>query len=150
MEVARRLDFSVSSGSTARLPSLRIERGTTAAIAAPVSRMAPQMTWDLTIGAGVRASDALATEFETLAAEWHARTDHLSVTWQKELHWAYRYVIGMGEAAVPYILQDMRRTDGWWFSALEAIARKNVAKGIRDWDGAIAAWERWAHDRGLM
>ena len=90
----------------------------------------------------------LHAEFEALADMWHAETDHLSVTWQKELHPAYRYIIGMGRPAVGLILADLKRRGGWWFAALEAIARRDDVAAGKRWGDAVRAWEDWARHEG--
>ena len=102
----------------------------------------------------------LREEFDALAAEWHAATDHLSVISQQAMDPAFQAIIGMGDAAVPHILRHMRwGLDPSWIWALRAIARNRDAPGgadvtraycPTDRDAAVAAWERWAQERGLL
>ena len=92
----------------------------------------------------------VAVEFEALANEWHAATDHFSVTWRIAIHPAYQKIIGMGESAVPHILGRLRDEGGSWLWALESIARRNVAEGARDWNETLASWERWAQEKDLF
>lgn len=88
--------------------------------------------------------------FDALAEEWHADTDHLSVTWQKALHESYQQIIGMGPAAVPHILRHLRTRGGKWLWALRAIARADVSEGASDKEAVVRAWEAWARRRGLV
>lgn len=61
------------------------------------------------------------TEFQILAQEWKTSTAHLSSITEISIHPAYQRIIGMGEKAVPFILQEMADTPYHWFWALKAI-----------------------------
>ena len=63
----------------------------------------------------------LKKKFEILAQEWKSATAHLSSTTEISLHPAYQRIIGMGETAVPFILQEMSDSPDHWFWALKAI-----------------------------
>lgn len=52
--------------------------------------------------------------FQVLAEEWHEATDFLSSRSKRINHPAYLQIIRMGEAAVPYILRDLRDRGGDW------------------------------------
>lgn len=60
-------------------------------------------------------------KFQFLTQEWKSATAHLSSTTEISLHPAYQRIIGMGETAVPFILQEMSDSPDHWFWALKAI-----------------------------
>src|SRR5205085_3802763 len=64
--------------------------------------------------------------FKTLASEWKQETRFLSNVATKSMHPAYQKIIGMGEIALPFILNDLL-TNGPsdWFWALYVITDVN-------------------------
>ncbi len=85
-----------------------------------------------------------------MAEEWRRETAPLSSITEMVLHPAYQRIIGMGRAALPFILAELVRQPGHWFWALRAITGENPVteedRGnllrMRD------AWVRLAHRRG--
>lgn len=67
-------------------------------------------------------------------------------------HPAYLRIIGMGRAAVPLILDEMRSRGGHWFVALAAITGENpIAPDDRGRVRAMTdAWLRWGAGRGYL
>jgi hypothetical protein len=61
------------------------------------------------------------SRFHKLAQQWKKDTAHLSNIGKKALHPAYQEIIGMGKAAVPLLLAELRREPDDWFWALHAI-----------------------------
>jgi len=64
----------------------------------------------------------------------------------------YQRIIGMGEAVVPLILEEMRREPGHWFWALQAITESNpIPPGafgnVRE---MTDAWLAWGRAQGLI
>src|SRR5947209_3632623 len=59
--------------------------------------------------------------FRRLAREWKEQSRYLSNAAQMAMLRPYQRIIGMGEAAVPMILEELRREPDHWFWALEAI-----------------------------
>lgn len=94
----------------------------------------------------------LAERFRQLANRWRAETSWLSSTTAIATHPAYQEIIGMGEAALPFILEDLRNNSGHWYWALKAISKEDPVPP-RD-RGAIkkmkAAWLRWGRTKGLV
>jgi hypothetical protein len=90
--------------------------------------------------------------FARLAAEWKRQSRHLSNTAQMAMLRPYQRIIGMGEAAVPLILEELRREPDQWFWALEAITEENqvppeAAGQVR----AMAdAWVAWGRQQGII
>ncbi len=90
-------------------------------------------------------------KFNRLAAAWKRDTVLLSKTSAKVLDMAYQKIIGMGPAAVPFILRDLKDNGpNHWFWALYAITEENPAS--RQTTGNIAAmteaWIQWGRKKG--
>jgi hypothetical protein len=89
-------------------------------------------------------------EFRNLVSRWRRETAHLSSTTKMALHPAYQRIIGMGPAARPLLLEELRQRPAHWFWALNAITGEDPASDDDDFDGAVAAWLRWGEARGLI
>jgi hypothetical protein len=88
--------------------------------------------------------------FDRLAEKWKKETGHLSKAAKRCIHPAYQQIIGMGAAAVPFILFDLKKTRDDWFWALSAITGENP---ITEADAGnvprmTEAWLRWARAKG--
>jgi hypothetical protein len=87
-------------------------------------------------------------KFNALAAEWldsqsgRSRIDYL--------HPAHLQIIGMGQAAIPFLLQEIKARSGHWFQAIRAIVGTSPvlpeAKG--DFEAVTRAWLRWGVENG--
>ena len=88
-------------------------------------------------------------QFVSLANEWRSATRHLSLASQKAVHPAYLRIIGMGVAAVPFILEDLRTRGGQWYLALRALTGQSPVP--EDAAGNILkmkeAWLRWGRQQ---
>lgn len=101
-------------------------------------------------GAGSRTE--LRRRFEEYAEDWKTKTAHLSVLSQRVMHPSYQKIIGLGQDALPLILERLTTHPDHWFWALRSIAgedpvsREDVGKfaAMRD------AWIRWGRNRGLI
>lgn len=94
----------------------------------------------------------LYAEFQRLAAQWAEETSGYSVSLRRVTHPAYLRIIGMGECAVPWILQEMEDHGGHWFTALVALTGENP---IPEEDrGRVpkmrAAWKQWGQENGWI
>lgn len=96
------------------------------------------------------AETELAAEFEQLAHQWRRETSHLSNSTKMALHPAYQRIIGMGQAALPLILEELKRKPDHWFWALNAISGADPAQTDADFDGAVAAWLQWGREEGYI
>ena len=67
----------------------------------------------------------LRDRFQRLTHEWKNQSRFLSNTAQMAMLWPYQRIIGMGIAAVPFILEELQRDPDQWFWALEAITEEN-------------------------
>jgi len=98
--------------------------------------------------AGRQNGDRMRREFAALASRWHRETGMHSVQTRITSHPAYLRIIGIGEPAIPLIIQDLQERGGSWYAALRAVtgaspvpedARGNVPR-MKD------AWLRWARE----
>lgn len=90
-------------------------------------------------------------KFYSLAEAWRQEVRLTSSLTEMILHPAYQRIIGMGVAAVPFLLRELERKPDHWFWALTAITgadpvrpedRGNVRK-------MAEAWLRWGKEQGL-
>lgn len=63
----------------------------------------------------------LRTYFSALVQWWREGTEFLSSPGEIASHPAYQLIIGLGEAAVPLILEELRDRGGDWYIALRRI-----------------------------
>ena len=94
----------------------------------------------------------LFEEFVRLAAQWQAETAGASVTRRIVSHPAYLRIIGMGDRAVPWILDQLENGEAHWFEALHAITGANP---VPDEDRGVyakmaRAWLAWGRDNGWI
>jgi len=82
-------------------------------------------TLDRLIGDYVDQLATSKTRFQRLAAEWREQAGPLSSSTDRAMLPAYQAIIGMGETALPFILDEMRQRGGLWFWALRAITGEN-------------------------
>jgi hypothetical protein len=98
-----------------------------------------------------RAAESLRAEFESLAECWRREATHFSLEWQQAMHPAYQRIIGMGDGAIPLILDDLKRTRSRWFWALRALNKGvDVAANVTSHGEKVAAWLAWGASRGLV
>ncbi len=98
------------------------------------------------------AQESPRDRFERLAAEWKTKSRHLSNTAQMAMLDAYQRIIGMGWAAVPFILEKLQQEPDQWFWALEKITDDNpvpteAAGKVRQ---MAEAWVAWGKERGIL
>lgn len=101
------------------------------------------------------SDDSLAqrkAEFRTLAEEWHRETGAISSPSRIVSHPAYLQVISMGEAAIPFILEDLQRQGGDWYAALRIIAKTSpIPADARGFVPRMtAAWLQWGRENGYI
>lgn len=65
-------------------------------------------------------------------------------------HPAHIQIIGMGPAAIPFLLVEIQSRSGHWFEALRAIVGTTpVSPEIRgDFEAVTAAWLKWGTENG--
>jgi hypothetical protein len=72
-------------------------------------------------GAAVHETASLEQRFSRLVSEWRGGTRYSSSTTEIAMHPAYQQIIGMGRAALPLIMKELRTKPDHWFWALKAI-----------------------------
>lgn len=92
-----------------------------------------------------------AEKFYSLAEAWRQDVRFTSSLTQIVLHPTYQRIIGMGVAAVPFLLRELERKPDHWFWALTAITG---ADPIQPEDRGklkkmTEAWLRWGKEQGL-
>jgi hypothetical protein len=86
----------------------------------------------------VSSSETTSDGFTALAEVWEREARNSSDIRAITSHWAYRAIIRMGPPVVPRILARMRDHGGFWFAALEEIAK---------WDPVLP--EAWGNTREM-
>lgn len=90
--------------------------------------------------------------FAALAARWKGESRFMSNTAQMAILKSYQGIVGMGPAAVPLLLEELRREPDHWFWALEAITGENPVppEDAGRVDRMARAWVGWGVDRGYI
>ena len=95
---------------------------------------------------------AVRERFDRLAAQWREESQYMSNTGQMTLLKSYLGIIGIGEPAVPLLLEELKRDPDYWFRALEAITLEDPVppedKGRLD--RMAAAWIDWGVRSGHL
>ena len=88
--------------------------------------------------------------FDELAQEWQQATRFLSYLTDMTSHPAYQRIIGMGKAAVPFLLERLRRKPDHWFWALKSITGVDPANDDArgDLNAMSQAWLDWGRQHG--
>jgi hypothetical protein len=96
--------------------------------------------------------ESRSARFRRLADEWRAATGFMSSVTEIAVQPAYQQIIGMGEAAVPFILEELRREPAQWFWALRAITGADpVPETSRGRVREMAdAWLDWGRAHGYI
>ena len=94
----------------------------------------------------------LRARFDELAAEWARETRFQSSTTEIAIHPAYQRIIGMGPAALPFILDRLSQRTEHWFWALGAITGEDPVEpaDAGKVEAMTDAWLRWGRSRGLI
>lgn len=92
-----------------------------------------------------------AEKFHSLAETWRNDVRLTSSLTDMILHPAYQRIIGMGVAAIPFLLRELERKPDHWFWALTAITGADpVSAEDRGKLRKMAdAWLRWGKEQGL-
>ncbi len=98
----------------------------------------------------VSLDDALKQQFTNLVREWKNGRRPASAL-KMAAHPAYRRIVGMGKAAVPLLLAELRREPDHWFIALHELTGADpVPEASRGRLREMAdAWIRWGREHGL-
>lgn len=99
-----------------------------------------------------RQRENIVQRFQDLVFTWKSDTRFYSALPQIVMHPAYLEIIGMGSAAIPLILRELKKKPGHWDLALSAITGDNPIQP--DQRGKMAeiakAWLRWGEEKGYI
>lgn len=100
----------------------------------------------------IKTSEPVSDRFARLSAQWKQESEFMSNTAQMALLRSYQSIIGMGERAIPMILEELRREPGQWFWALEAITLENPVPPAATGkvDEMARAWVTWGLQNGYI
>ncbi|MFH1738527.1 MAG: hypothetical protein ABIH23_05925 [bacterium] len=89
-------------------------------------------------------------KFQYLATTWKAETNFSSSSREMAMHPAYQQIIGLGPAAIPFILRELEEQTDHWFWALRAITGDDpVPDSARGRIEEMAkAWLEWGRKHG--
>lgn len=90
--------------------------------------------------------------FGELCNKWREETEFLSSPYEMAMNESYQQIIGLGEAVLPFILQDLAKTNDHWFWALKAVTRQNPAsdQDAGDVRKIAEAWIAWGKQEGYI
>lgn len=91
------------------------------------------------------------TTFQRLASQWQKDVTFLSSGQARENHPAYRQVIALGPAVLPYLLRDLEENQTHWFGALKSITSADPVPPEHAGQIGLMAqdWLCWARESGL-
>src|SRR5262249_59425632 len=101
---------------------------------------------------GATARSDVGEGFRQVAAAWKEQSRYHSNTGGMAMIKPYQQIIGMGERAVPLILEELAREPDHWFWALEMITQENpvppeAAGRVRQ---MADAWIAWGKQQGYV
>ena len=107
---------------------------------------------DATTAPHVTADGDVGAEFNRLVEQWQAETMFSSSLTEQYGHPAYQRIIALGDAVVPFLLDEMNaRPDHWGYALTKITGQDPVPKEahgrLRE---VAAAWLAWGKDRGLL
>jgi hypothetical protein len=118
-------------------------------------------TLDATDGAGFNtirvgyrnwSTNHFGSRFERLRDRWMAETMFSSSLSEITSHEAYMAIIGLGQPAIPLILEDLERDPKYWFAALRALSGFDPVPSemAGNLDAMTDAWLDWGRETGLI
>ncbi len=102
------------------------------------------------VGATPTSTETMEERFRRLEAQWRAETGHLSSSSKIIGHPAFREIIRMGTAVVPFMLRDLEQQPRLWVWAMPEITGEDPVP-VSDRGDIVKmtdAWLRWAKEHG--
>ena len=100
------------------------------------------------------ASDDLdADSFRDLAKQWKRERETVSSSIRTMIsHPAHLRIVGLGERAIPFLLEELRNNADHWFVALHAITGENPIpdESRGRLDEMSMAWVEWGEENGYL
>lgn len=97
-----------------------------------------------------RRAEEYRVEFEALSRKWQHETKYFSLVAKKLTHPAFLRIVGMGEPAIPLILESLRDRPSHWFAALRATANIDPVPSNSNPSEARNAWLEWGRSQGYI
>lgn len=152
---AKRKSEKVTSESSRALYNARYVRGARKATKFEVLTRGLEQ-FDVVIVEGdslqVRARQGIdvAEIFHSNAEKWKDDSMFTSSITQLVLHPSYQRIIGLGPAAIPYIIRDLEESGDQWFWALESITGANpiAPEDVGNPEAMTRQWSAWAAQNG--
>ena len=96
--------------------------------------------------------NGIRQRFYVLSTRWKADTQYLSSINEMVLHPAYQQIVGMGPAAIPFLLLELKSDPDYWFEALKAITGVNpvVENDMGDLSKMVESWLDWGRVNGYI
>lgn len=89
--------------------------------------------------------------FRRLFDAWDSETFLFSFPHQIYEHWAYEELVGLGEAAIPYMLGEVQRGRPNLVVALRSITGESPVKASEpNTEQVMAAWVAWGEAKGYV
>jgi hypothetical protein len=92
----------------------------------------------------------LKKTFQEQVQRWKDDTEHYSSLSKMIMHPSYRRIMGMGPAALPLILRELKERPDHWFVALNAITGLDPAPAKSTFEEAVNAWLAWGSKQGYL
>lgn len=92
----------------------------------------------------------LEDRFRELVCQWKEATEFTSSSTEMVMHPAYQQISGMGPAALPLLIVELRRDPDHWFAALKSISGDDPvpAQDRGKVQRMTEAWLAWGEKRG--
>ena len=95
---------------------------------------------------------AVREQFTALAQQWRDATGDVSSMTKRVLHPTYQRIVGLGQPAVPLLLEELEVRPNYWFHALRAITSVDPVRAehrgnLRE---MTAAWLDWGRTQGYL
>jgi len=96
--------------------------------------------------------ETIHEKFVELASQWTQDVEGMSSTVEMAKHPAYQKIISMGQAVIPFLLEDLRQNPLYWLPALRQITQENPV--LPEQRGKIKqmaeAWLNWGRRKGYI
>lgn len=101
---------------------------------------------------GFSLNQSIEEIFYSNLTRWKNDTKFTSSTHDLILHPSYQRILGLGPAALPFILRELQENGGHWFWALQAITGENPVppENTGRVKKMAAAWIEWGRSRGII
>ncbi len=149
--------FEVSSTSSNGVRLQQVDQGTLASssyrfmarfadltpMESAVPRAKPEFFAQIAVQERARA------KFNRLKAQWVREMPASSRMRDLTSCDAYLRIVGMGEKALPFLIEEVRKEPRAWYRALELITEANPVTPGGGLDSIAEAWARWATENGV-